>query len=328
MKMKKADNKKIRIGFIGCGPMANNTHLPSFTSYDDVEIVALCDINEKALEETGKRYGIKNLYTNYQKMVEESCPDAVVAIGQPEMMFKPILWCLEQKLHVYTEKPLGINMHTARLLADAAEKNGCITQVSFQRRACPLLVRLREECLARGPITHAVCEFYKCQIAPFKMVRDHMMDDGVHAIDTLRWICGGEVKEIHSEMKSINVPDRNVIIAQIIFDSGATGIMINSWASGRRVFRVEMHSPGICAEGNPEGKGYVYRDGDVKGIEYDTDEVAQTDNPLVSRGFERKNREFIDCIKENRLPQSHFGDALKTTEIAEKILAADILRED
>lgn len=317
----------IKVCFIGCGKMANEVHLPNFTSYKDVKVIALCDINQQALEQTGKRYNIDLLFNDYRQMIEKTAPDAVVIIGQPEIMFSPILWCLENKLHVYTEKPLGVNLHSARILADAAEKNCCITQVSFQRRACPLLVKLKEECLKRGPIIHAVCEFYKNDISPFKMVRDHMLDDGVHAIDTLRWICGGEAKKIYSEMKSINVPDRNFITGVIEFDSGATGIMINSWASGRRIFRVEMHSPGICAEGNPEDKGYIYRNNDTSGIELDTFQIAGTTNPLVAKGFERKCREFIDCIKQGQLPSSHFGDALKTMEIAEKMLSLDILKE-
>lgn len=306
--------------------MATEVHLPNFMAYSDVKVVALCDINQQVLENAGKKYGIELLFTDYQRMIEKTSPDAVVIIGQPEIMFYPILWCLENKLHVYTEKPLGVNLHSARILADAAEKNGCITQVSFQRRACPLLVKLREECLKRGPIIHAVCEFYKCDITPFKMVRDHMLDDGIHAIDTLRWICGGEAKKIYTQMKSINVPDRNFILGAIEFDNGSTGVMINNWASGKRIFRVEIHAPGIYAEGDPEGKGYIFKDNDTRGIELDTFQVAGTTNPLVAKGFERKNREFIDCIKEGCLPSSHFGDALKTMEIAEKMLSADILK--
>lgn len=317
---------KVRLGVIGCGEMANNAHLPSFSSYDDVEIVALSDISEKALKDTSEKYRVSRCYADYQKMVEDCKPDAVLAVGQPEIMFKPIYWCLENGLHIYTEKPLGMTIHQARLLAYAAEKNHCITQVSFQRRACPLLVKLRDECLKRGPITHAVCEFYKCEIKPFVCARDHMMDDGVHAIDTLRWICGGEVIDIQCETKRVGVPDINFILAMVRFDNGSTGIMINSWSSGRRIFRVEMHAPGICAEGNPEGKGYIYADSDVKGVEYDSDTVIDNKNPLTARGFERKNREFIDCVKSATQPQSNFSDALKTMEIAERILALDALR--
>ena len=41
-----------------------------------------------------------------------------------------------------------------------------------------MVVKLRDECTKRGPIVHAVCRFYKCDIKPYTQARDHMMDDG------------------------------------------------------------------------------------------------------------------------------------------------------
>jgi len=306
--------------------MANRVHYPSLASFDDVDIVAICDIDVERLNATADEYGVERRYTDYRKMVEEVTPDAVYAIGPPHIMFDIWVWCLEQGQNLYIEKPMGITIHQARSLAYLAEKHGCITQVSFQRRSCPMVVKLREECLKRGPITHAVCRFYKCAIDPYLAARDHMMDDGVHAIDTLRWMCGGEVEEIHSVSRRVLVPDINFFAALLEFDNGATGLMVNSWTSGRRIFDVEMHAPGICVEAEHEGKGYLYADGDTEGVEYDTREVAGSDEFYVYGGFRAKNREFIDCLKAGRQPSSHFGDALKTMEVAEKILAQAILR--
>ncbi len=311
---------------IGAGSMANRVHYPSLASFDDVDIVAICDIDVERLNATADTYGVERRYTDYRKMVEEVTPDAVYAIGPPHIMFDIWVWCLEQGQNLYIEKPMGITIHQARSLAYLAEKHGCITQVSFQRRSCPMVVKLREECLKRGPITHAVCRFYKCAIDPYLAARDHMMDDGVHAIDTLRWMCGGEVEEIHSVSRRVLVPDINFFAALLEFDNGATGLMVNSWTSGRRIFDVEMHAPGICVEAEHEGKGYLYADGDTEGVEYDTREVAGSDEFYVYGGFRAKNREFIDCLKAGRQPSSHFGDALKTMEVAEKILAQAILR--
>jgi len=317
--------ERVRIAFIGCGIMANRVHYPSLASFSDVEIVAICDIDRDRLNATGDRFGIERRYTDYKKMVEETSPDAVYAIGQPHTMYDIWKWCLEQGLNLYIEKPMGITIHQARALTYLAEKKGCITQVSFQRRAVPLLIKLREECLKRGPITHAVCEFYKCNIEPYLEARDHMMDDGVHAIDTLRWMCGGEVKRIHSVTRNVLVPDINFISAILEFDNGSIGVMINSWTSGRRIFRVQMHSPGIWVEADPEYKGRVYADGDTAGIEYDTKEVAGSNEFYIYAGFQAKNREFIDCLKARKQPSSNFSDALKTMEIAEKILAKALL---
>ena len=190
-----------------------------------------------------------------------------------------------------------------------------------------MVVMLREECLKRGPIVHAVCRFYKYLIAPHLDARDHMMDDGVHAIDTLRWMCGGEVVGDREPTKRVRRADINFIAATLHFDNGATGIMLNSWTSGRRIFAVEMHAPGICAEAEHEGKGRLYADGDTTGVEYDTRQVAGSDEFYVFGGFQAKNREFIDCLRTGQQPASNFADAVKTMEVAEKILAQSLLAE-
>jgi len=318
---------KVTVAFIGCGDMANRVHYPSLASFSDVEIVALCDIDTEKLNATGDKYGISNRYTNYQKMIEETSPSAVYAIGQPHVMYDVWMWCLKRGLNLYIEKPMGITLHQARALAYMAEKQGCITQVGFQRRVAPLLVQLKEQCLKHGSVVHAVCEFYKYSPQPYLEARDHMMDDGVHALDTLRWICGGEVQKILSVTRSISVPDINFISAILEFDNGSTGIMINSWTSGKRIFRVQIHAPGIWAEADPEDKGHLYQDGDTQGVEYDTKVVAGSDEFFVYAGFQAKNREFIDGLKLKKQPGSNFSDALKTMEVAEKILAK-ALRED
>jgi predicted dehydrogenase len=317
---------RVRVAMIGAGAMANRVHYPSLASCADVEIAALCDLDTQRLHDTAERFGIVARYGDYRRMIEAQAPDAVYAIGQPQLMYDVWRWCLEQGLNLYIEKPLGITLHQAQTLAHLAEKRGCITQVSFQRRACPMVVLLREACLQRGPIVHAECRFFKCDIQPFSEARDHMLDDGVHAIDTLRWMCGGEVAAIHSVCRRVLTPDINFISALLEFDNGATGLMLNSWTSGRRIFAVEMHAPGICAEAEHEGRGYLYADGNTTPLTYNTREVAGSDQFHVYGGFAAKHREFIDCLKAGRLPSSHFGDALKTMEVAEHILAQAMLK--
>jgi len=316
---------RVRVAMIGAGSMANRVHYPSLASFDDVEIAAICDIDTQRLSQTADKYGVEKRYTDYRKMVEETAPDAVYAIGPPHIMYDIWMWCLNEGLNLYIEKPMGITIHQAQMLAHLAEEKGCITQVSFQRRTCPMVVKLREECLKRGPMVHAVCKFYKCMISPYMAARDHMMDDGVHSIDTLRWMCGGDVVGIHSVTKRLMVPDINFFAVLLEFDNGATGVMLNSWTSGCRIFAVEMHAPGIWVEAEHEGKGRLFADGDTDGVEYDARQVAGSDEIYVFGGFRAKNREFIDCLKRGEQPGSCFADALKTMEVAERILAQDLL---
>jgi predicted dehydrogenase len=286
------NSNKFRVAMIGAGARANQVIYPSFASLNDVEIAAICDIDAEKLNATADKYGVEKRYGDsvysYRKMIEEVHPDAVVAVGQTHIMYDIWMWCLEHGLNLYIEKPMGLSIHQARSLLYTAEKNGCTTQVDFQRRMTPMVVQLREECLKRGPITHALCKFYKCEITPFLGARDHMMDDCVHSIDTLRWICGGEVVKIESMTKRVGVPDINFISASLHFDNGSMGYLINSWSSGKRIFAVEMHAPGIFIEAEHEGKAHLYVDGDVKGIEYDTKACAGSMSSTCIREFRRR----------------------------------------
>jgi virulence factor len=258
-------------------------------------------------------------------MLAETAPDAVYAIGQPHYMYDIWTWCLAQGLNLYIEKPMGLTLHQARSLAYLADKHGCITQVSFQRRTSPIVVALRAECLKRGPITHAVCRFYKHEPHAMTSARDHMMDDGVHAIDTLRYICGGEVTAIHALTRQVGTPDINFYAATLEFDTGATAVLLNSWTSGRRIFALEMHAPGICVETEPEVGGHLYADGDPKGVRYDARDISGGNDLYVYGGFQAKHREFADAIRSKTQPGSNFADAIKTMEVAEKILAMSLL---
>ena len=319
---------------IGAGEMANNVHYPSLASFDDVEIVGICEQDRLRLTETADKYGIPQEArfavdgpSDYQKMLEKLSPDGVYIVGPPHIMYDIWTWCLTEGFHIYIEKPMGITIHQARSLVFLAETHHCITQVSHQRRSVPLLTLLRNECLKHGPITHAVCEFFKCTLEPCTGARDHMMDDCVHSIDTVRWMCGGEVTAVESHCKRIGVPDINWINAVLHFDTGATGLVTNSWSSGRRVFRVQMHAPGIYCDAEVEAKAYLYADGDYEGVEYDTQKVAGSDESYVFGGFRQKNREFIDSLKSKKeLTSSPFRDCLKTMEVAETILANSLLK--
>lgn len=325
--------KKLRVVMIGAGDRANQVIYPSFHKLENVEIAGICDIDLQRLQATADKYGVEKRYGaagvfDYQNMVRDLKPDAAVVIGQPHIMYDIWKWCLEQGLHLYIEKPFALTMHQARALEAIADRNRCVTQVSLQRRYTPMVKELREECLKRGEIVHAVCKFYKCETGrDFLGARDHMMDDCVHSIDTLRWICGSEVVGVESTTRRVGTVDINFISAMLHFENGAVGHLINSWASGKRIFAVEMHAPGIFAEAEHEKAGMLYADGDLNGREYSASAAAGSDEFYVYTGVLEAARDFVDSCLENRKPQCHFGDAIKTMKVAETILAQSLLRE-
>jgi len=326
---------KVSICIIGNGEFANKIHYPLLTSFGDVEIAGICAMDEERLKKTAQEFNIPeaNVFvsrsrTGYQEMLTNLQPDGVYAIGQPDTMFDIWVWCLEHKFNLYIEKPMGLTMHQSRLLSDLAVQTGCITQVSHQRRSAPIMQKMREACLKKGSINHGVVEFNKFDIVPMLSARDRMSDDFSHSVDTARWICGGEVVKVESSCKRIGVPDINWIGASLHFDNGATCYVIGNWASGRRIFRVQMHAPGIYADVELEKEAFLYEEGNYEGMQYDTKAVAGSDELTVFGGFHRKHREFIDSILSGKeQTSSPFSDTLKTMEVCQIILAQEIIND-
>ena len=318
--------EKMKICMIGAGMMANKVHYPSLASFDDVEIAGICDLNEQRVAQTADQYGIRNRYTDSRKMLDEQKPDGVYVIMPPQYMYDIVCDCLRSGLNTFTEKPLGMSLHQAETLTRLAEENGVITQVGHQRRSSPILNAMLDKCKAHGAVNHAVVEFYKCDIHPMYSAADHIHDDCSHSIDTLRWICGGEVVKVDSCFKRIGTPDINWVQSTLQFDNGATGVVINSWASGRRVFRTEIHCPGAYADVELENKAYFYENGDYDGQEFDCKEVAGGQEFYEYGGFKLKSREFIDSIKVGKcMTSSPFSDVLKTMRVLETIVAQSVL---
>lgn len=314
------EGRPVRVAIVGAGSLAERVHYPSLTNNPQVDLVGMCDIDAERLNLVGERFGIASRYADYRQMVNELAPEAVYAIGQPEYMYSIWSWCLARGIHLFVEKPLGLTLHQARMLTYLAEENNCITQVGFQRRASPVLIKAQEMIAGRGPVTHALCTFYKYAPEPLLGARDHMMDDGVHAIDTLRAVCGGDIVHIDSSIRRVGTPDVNFFSAQITFSTGAIGCLVNSWTSGRRSFSVQVHVPGAAAELDLEGEGRVYLEGDTTGIRLSAQEVAGSDEFYIYGGFQSKTNEFIRCIRSGERPSSHFGDAVLTMQAAEEIL--------
>ncbi|NBQ31809.1 MAG: gfo/Idh/MocA family oxidoreductase [Proteobacteria bacterium] len=327
---------EVRVAMIGAGRMANSVHYPSLASFSDTRIVGISDLDPVALTRTADQFEIEERHRDYREMVERVSPDGVYVIGQPHLMYDIWTWCLQQGIPLYIEKPMGLTIHQARMLAHLAETAGVVTQVSHQRRTSPLLVSLRDQVRATGEVTQAMVQFYKPGPLAMTGARDRMMDDCVHVIDTVRWLCGGgpgshsgaDVTRVESKCRRIGTPDINWVHATLEFANGAIGFVQCNWASGRRIFRVEMHSPGATAEGDQEGMMSFHSaaSGGSGSQEFHAHTVAGSAETFISGGFQAKNREFIESLKTGReVTSSPFRDAVKTMEVAETILAQALL---
>ncbi|TFH04871.1 MAG: Gfo/Idh/MocA family oxidoreductase, partial [Spirochaetales bacterium] len=242
--------KKTRVAFIGAGQFANVFHYPTLSEMDDVELVAIADLNPELLSRTADAYGVPGRYADYQEMLEKETIDAVYVIMKPAPLEPIVLDVLSAGKHVFTEKPLGLTIEQTRRLAAAAHAAGVKTQVGTNRRFSRVLRTAKDLVLERGPISMVVGEFHKdMESEQFDM--EVMHSDALHVLDPLRYLAGEPVS-VHSHAdrwyrKTGWAHSHNVYSAFMRFDSGATGVFLANRQSGTRFERFEIHGDGIVA---------------------------------------------------------------------------------
>ncbi len=312
---------KVNIALIGAGGMANGVHYPSLSECEDVRLVGLCDLVESKLHATAEKFMIEHTFTDYRKMLEKTSPDAVYILMPPQHLFPLVIHCLTQNLHVFIEKPPGITLHQTKEMALAAEKHGCKTMVGFNRRFIPLMQETKQFVEENGPIIQCMSTFHKN--APNALYYDGVIDvltcDAIHAVDALRWLGGGEVQAVASDINSFYSDRENSFNAIVKFTSGASGYLSTNWAVGGRVHTFEMHAQGISAYINPDSGGTATIHSPQGITNISTEEAADSDTTHRTYGFYGETRHFVDCIQQNQQPSTCFEDAIKTMELVQAI---------
>lgn len=332
------DGGTVRVALIGAGAMANRYHYPSLATFSDVELVAICDLVEDKARQTATRLRIagERVYTHYRRMLSEVQPQAVYVLMPPQHVYEPALAVLQQGRHLFVEKPLALTTNQARMLAYTAGEHDCLTMVGFQRRHIPAATELRGRVEARGPIHYAEVAFLKSTRDLMTGVRfydgaiDPLTSDGIHAVDNLRWLCGGEVEEVHADVRRryVSAPVANAFLAQVRFSSGAVGSVHYNLVTGRRVFRAEFHGPNITAYVDADRESWLVADDGKQEIQSSQEfgrRFLRDGEELKEYhwlGFWQESRHFIDSIKAGKQPTSHFADAVKSMELVERILTS------
>jgi virulence factor len=305
--------------------MANAVHYPSLAEFEDIEILALCDLLPDRLENTAERFGIAGRYTDAAAMLDEVKPDAAYVLTPPHHLYDLALLVLSKGIHLFIEKPPGVTSFQTRSLRDCARRNECLTMVAFNRRYIPLMTKVREMAEARGRITNAVSSFYKNMVGSppyYGGAIDMLTCDIIHAVDALRWMCG-EATKVASTVRSRHTDYMNSFNALMEFDGGATGVLLSNFAVGARVHTFEMHTKGFSAYVDPNNKAVIY-DGTEDGVELGTEEAAGSQEHQKVYGFFHENRHFIDSLRSGKEPMTSFEDAAKTMELVDRIYQSRI----
>ena len=130
--------RKLRIGFIGTGGIANS-HMKAYKQFDDVEVVAGADLIEGKAADFFAKYDLPNVrcYTDYKQMIAECDLDAVSICTYNRQHAVPAMYAMQHGLHVLLEKPMTVTLDEAIEVMKAEKASGKILSIGFQPRFDP-----------------------------------------------------------------------------------------------------------------------------------------------------------------------------------------------
>jgi len=115
--------RKIRIGMIGCGQIAQH-HMRTYKEIPEAEMVACSDINEAAARASSETFGIPDVYTDFHEMLRREDIDAVDVCLHNNYHMPATVAALQAGKHAYCEKPMAGAYVDAKRMLDTARETG------------------------------------------------------------------------------------------------------------------------------------------------------------------------------------------------------------
>jgi predicted dehydrogenase len=327
-----AASERIVMGTVGCGGRGLGD-LGSFLGNDDVQMVAVCDL-QASRRNLGKKkvddyYRSKDCtaYADIFEILARDDIDAMlIATGDNWHTMASILTARAGK-DMYCEKPMSVAVTEGRALCDAMDRYGVIFQCGTQRRSVPRF-RFAVELAQSGKLGElktlyaekAPGEWFKyhpyatlpAEPEPPKDVCDWDRWLGPAPwrpynktyLTRPFWMCsfdfsGGALTEWGSHTADLcqwanNADDTTPVEFEL-----AEGTIVAHYANGVRLFFEEGKWPLHVRFVGTEGEVYVDDDGDI---------TAKPESLLAERrfgkGYPQGNhvRDFLDCVKSRQRP--------------------------
>ncbi len=253
--------KKLKVGIIGCGGIANSKHMPALKMLSDyVEMVAFCDIIPERAEKAAKEYGTPDAkcYTDYKELLKDSSIDNVRVLTQNRWHAVITIDALNSGKDVLCEKPMATTYKEALDMIAARDKSGKVLAIGYQHKYDADVMFAKREALKgnmgdmyfskanvmrrRGVPTWGVFT-EKCEQGGGSLI-----DIGTHALDTVLYITdnykpkyavGTTYDKLKSQKESANpfgpwdeskYDVEESAFGYVVMENGATIIVETSWA--------------------------------------------------------------------------------------------------
>ena len=345
--------KKLKVGIIGCGGIANGKHMPSLAKIAEIEMVAFCDIEIEKAEAAAKKYGTEQakVYTDYKELLKDNDID-VVHVCTPNRSHSSItVDVLEAGKHAMCEKPMAKTSDEARKMLEAANRTGKKLTIGYQNRFRGDSKYLKTTCENGdlGDIYFAKAHAIRRRAVPtwgvflneFEQGGGPLIDIGTHALDLTLWmldnykpkyVVGNVYHKLSSKENAANAwgpwdtskfTVEDSAFGFITMENGATIVIESSWALNS--LEVGEAQTTLCGtEGGADMKDGLRINGENLSRLYETKVDLSSGGVAFNEGISEDSadveaRSWIDCILNDTEPVVKPEQALVVTEILEAI---------
>src|SRR6266699_4936682 len=232
---------RLRAGVVGCGPIAQRGHLPGLARSKKAQVVAIADLDPKALEKTAKRFHVQKTFTDYKTMLEEKLD--IVHVCVPNHLHSRVaIDAMGHGSNVLVEKPLATSVEEAKQMVKVAQEMNVKLCEAKQYRYIPAvqralriygegrlgkLVSMQAQWHTDIPLTWSHAEWY---YDPQKSGGGIVSDIGIHMLDLLL-LFGGPVKRVSAAGGDYlgTMGFDTSVQALLEFSGGGSGFLDVSW---------------------------------------------------------------------------------------------------
>ncbi|NLO32144.1 MAG: Gfo/Idh/MocA family oxidoreductase, partial [Candidatus Hydrogenedentes bacterium] len=245
------------VAVIGTGAIATAFHLPNLAALPTCRLVAVANRSGQKAKQWGSRFNAAYCTTDYREVLQDSNVDAVIIATRHHLHKEMALAAIEAGKHVFVEKPLALTVVDCDDICAAAEKQGVLLTVGFNRRFAPLAVAAQKACSAvPGPKTL----IYRCNAGPLPPNHwaldpveggGRIRGEAVHFFDFARWFLQDDPVEIQGQtlVTDQTAFDKDSMTVTLRFSQGslATVLYGGNGSSALEKERIEIFANGTTS---------------------------------------------------------------------------------
>ena len=230
----------LKVALIGAGKMGIS-HLSILGGYANAELVGVCDTSKMVTDFLSK-HGKFKCFSDYNKMIAEVKPDAVVVAVPTKYHYSIIKDLLNKNIHVFAEKPFCLNYDQSQELVKLASKNNLINQVGYHNKFIGTFKEVKRivDSGVLGDIYHFLGESYGPVVLKQKAETWRsdpsegggcLMDYASHVIDLINSILSPVKDARGTLLKSVySGKVEDAVYSVLELESGQTGMLSVNWS--------------------------------------------------------------------------------------------------